>query len=178
MDLPLRWTLSGVSLAIFVLGVAGLIAFGASQASASHVSCGDEITADTTLDSDLIDCPNNGIVIGADNIKLDLNGHRIDGDGTEFADCPKNEICDVGVLNDRHDGVKVKGGSTREFGVGVLLARSRQPGGGHLLVEERLLRRDGRRLIAKRGPRQLVEQQRRSGGRRDRFVWLRSHRDR
>ena len=125
MDLPFRWTLSGVSLAIFVLGVAGLIAFGASQASATHVSCGDEITADTTLDSDLIDCPNNGIVIGADNITLDLNGHRIDGDGTEFADCPKNEICDVGVLNDRHDGVKVKGGSTREFGFGVLVSRAR-----------------------------------------------------
>ena len=83
MDLPFRWTLSGVSLAIFVLGVAGLIAFGATQASATHLSCGDEITADTTLDSDLIDCPNNGIVIGADDITLDLNGHRIDGDGTE-----------------------------------------------------------------------------------------------
>ena len=57
MDLALRWAVSGVSLAIFVLGVAGLIAFGTSQASATHVSCGDEITADTTLDSDLIDCP-------------------------------------------------------------------------------------------------------------------------
>jgi parallel beta-helix repeat protein len=89
------------------------------------VSCDDTITADTTLDSDLIDCPNNGIVIGADDITLDLNGHRIDGDGTEFADCPKNEICDVGVANDGHDGVKVKGGSTREFAVGVLVSRAR-----------------------------------------------------
>lgn len=124
MDLPLTWV-RGVSLAIFVLGVTGLFAFGAGQASATHVSCGDEITADTTLDSDLIDCPNNGIVIGADDITLDLNGHRIDGDGTEFADCPKNEICDVGVVNDGHDGVKVKGGSTREFAVGVLVSRAR-----------------------------------------------------
>jgi parallel beta-helix repeat protein len=125
MDLPLRWTVSGISVAIFVLGVAGPIAFGASQASATHVSCGDEITADTTLDSDLIDCPNNGVVIGADDITVDLNGHRIDGDGTEFTDCPKNEICDVGVVNDRHDGVEIKGGSTREFAIGVLVSRAR-----------------------------------------------------
>jgi hypothetical protein len=41
------------------------------------VSCGDVITADTTLDSNLVDCPSNGIVIGADDITLDLNGHRI-----------------------------------------------------------------------------------------------------
>ena len=46
------------------------------------MNCGDTITADTMLDGDLIDCPNHGIVIGADDITLDLNGHRIDGDGT------------------------------------------------------------------------------------------------
>ena len=101
------------------------VALGVGPAEASHVSCGATITTDTTLDSDLVDCPNNGIVIGADDITLDLNGHRIDGDGTEFADCPKNTICDVGVINDRHDGVKVKGGSTREFGIGVLVSRAR-----------------------------------------------------
>jgi hypothetical protein len=33
MALPLRWTVSGISLAIFVLGVAGLLALGAGQAS-------------------------------------------------------------------------------------------------------------------------------------------------
>ena len=68
-------------LAILALAFAGGLAFGAGQASANHVSCGDEITADTTLDSDLVNCENNGIVIGADDITLDLNGHRIDGDG-------------------------------------------------------------------------------------------------
>ena len=111
-----------MSLVLLALATGALTAFGASHASASHVSCGTTITTDTTLDSDLVDCPNNGVVIGADDITLDLNGHRSDGDGTEFADCPKNEFCDVGVLNDRHDGVKIKGGSTREFAVGVWLA--------------------------------------------------------
>ena len=52
------------------------LAFGAGPAAASQVSCGDTITADTTLDSDLVNCPNNGIVIGADDITLDLDGQR------------------------------------------------------------------------------------------------------
>jgi parallel beta-helix repeat protein len=121
MDLPLRCTVSGISRAIFVLGVAGLIALGAGQASASHVSCGDTITADTTLDSDLVDCPNNGIVIGADDITLDLNGHTISGDGDEFGSCPENEACDVGVLNDGHVAVTIKGGGITAFGPGVFL---------------------------------------------------------
>lgn len=125
MDPPLRWRLSGISRAIFVLGVAGLIALGASQATASHVSCGDTITVDTTLDSDLLNCPNNGIVIGADGITLDLNGHAVAGDGEEFKPCPKNESCDVGVLNDGHDGVTIKTGAVTAFGPGVLLFKAR-----------------------------------------------------
>jgi large repetitive protein len=111
--------------AILALAVAGAVVLGGGRASASHVSCGAVITTDTTLDSDLVDCPNHGIVIGADRITLDLNGHRIDGDGTEFADCPDNQICDVGVLNDSHDRVTVKDGSTREFGVGVFVFGAR-----------------------------------------------------
>ena len=103
-----------------------VLALSAGQAQANHVSCGDEITADTTLDSDLTNCPNNGIVIGADDITLNLNGHRIDGDGTEFAGCPKNEFCDVGVLNDAHDGVILRNGRVREFAVGVFVGRARQ----------------------------------------------------
>jgi large repetitive protein len=98
------------------------VALGGAEAARQQPSCGETITADTTLDGDLLDCPNNGIVIGADEITLDLNGHRIKGDGKEFAACPDREICDVGLVNDGHDGVKVKGGSTREFGVGVLIA--------------------------------------------------------
>ena len=121
MDFPLRWSISGISLATLVLGVAGLIALSGDQASARiNVSCGDRITADTTLDSDLIGCPNHGIVIGADDVKLDLNGHTIDGDGTPAVGCnPRKEFCDVGVLNRGHDGVTVKHGSVREFNVGV-----------------------------------------------------------
>ena len=79
--------------------VAVVLAVTGGEASADHVSCGDTITVDTTLDSDLIGCPNNGIVIGADDITLDLSGHTVTGDGEEFDACPQDEFCDVGVLN-------------------------------------------------------------------------------
>jgi parallel beta-helix repeat protein len=112
--------------AVVALAVVGVIALSGGQALASHVSCGDTITADTTLDSDLLNCPNNGILIGADGITLNLNGHVIDGDRTPAAGCdPDVEFCDFGVANDSHNRVTIKGGRVRDFGLGVLLFRAR-----------------------------------------------------
>jgi parallel beta-helix repeat protein len=109
---------------IAALAVGGAVALGGSRALASHVSCGDTITADTTLDSDLVNCPNNGIVIGADDITLNLNGHTIDGDGRRFQPCPEDEFCDVGLLNDGHDGITVRNGSVRQFALGAFVGRA------------------------------------------------------
>jgi parallel beta-helix repeat protein len=107
--------------ALLTAAVVGAFIFAVGPASANHVNCGDTIVADTTLDSDLVNCPNNGIVIGADGITLDVNDHTIDGDGTETSGCdPDREPCDLGVANFGHDGVTVMNGSVREFAVGVL----------------------------------------------------------
>jgi parallel beta-helix repeat protein len=107
---------------VLALVVAGFTIVGGGQALASHVGCGDTITTDTTLDSDLLNCPNNGIVIGADDITLDLNGHTIDGDGTPVDPCPEGEPCDIGVLNlAGHDRLTIMGGTVQQFGVGVLV---------------------------------------------------------
>ena len=74
-------------------------------AYASHVTCGQAITQDTVLDSDLLDCPGDGVVIGADNITLDLDGHTIDGGGGSS-----------GVSNDgSYDGITIKNGSIKQF---------------------------------------------------------------
>jgi len=107
---------------VLALVVAGFTALGSGQALASHLRCGDTITTDTTLDSDLVNCPNNGIVIGASNITLDLNGHTIDGDGTPVDPCPEGEACDVGVLNRAgYDRLTIVGGTIRQFGVGIVV---------------------------------------------------------
>ena len=91
------------------------------QALAARISCGQTIVTSTKLANDLLDCPSNGIVIGADNVTLDLNGHIIDGDASEFADCPPDEPCDLGVFSAGYNGVTIKGGTVREFTFGVIL---------------------------------------------------------
>ena len=69
-------------LGLSLLFVAAALSVGAGSASGlvsgPQPSCGDTITVSTTLVADLVNCPNNGIVIGADNITLDLNGHVIE----------------------------------------------------------------------------------------------------
>lgn len=101
---------------IFALAAAIWMVAGPGSANAAQVSCGSTITADTTLRSDLSNCPGDGLTIGADNITLDLGGHTIDGDavaGTADAD--------AGVQLTGHHGVKLQNGTVQEFGTGVLL---------------------------------------------------------
>ena len=112
---------------LFGLSVIAAVALLAAVGSASghrpgpQPSCGDTISVDTTLTRNLVNCPNNGLVIGADDITLDLNGHVIDGDDTEFPDCPPDEPCDIGVVDFDHSGVTIKGGTVREFTFGALV---------------------------------------------------------
>src|SRR5215469_4973602 len=118
----------GWKAALARLGVAALLAGGLTVipgglAQASVLHCGDVITANTRLGSDLVNCPDNGLVIGADNITLDLNGHVIDGDGTPVPSCPPDTPCDIGVANwAGHSHVTIEGGSIRQFDVGVSVA--------------------------------------------------------
>jgi parallel beta-helix repeat protein len=108
--------------AVFAVAVTALLVLGSGRALANHVGCGDTITSDATLDSDLTNCPNNGVVIGADDVSLNLNGHSIDGDGAPAVGCDfESEFCDFGVLNVGHDGVTIKNGSVRQFAIGVFL---------------------------------------------------------
>lgn len=111
---------------VFACTVAAALALNSGRALANHVSCGETITTDTTLDSDLVNCPNNGIVIGADGITLDLAGHRIDGDGAPAVGCdPEIEWCDVGVVNEGHNGVTTKDGLVQEFDLGLVVGEAR-----------------------------------------------------
>ena len=86
-------------------------------ATAAHISCGQTITQNTVLDADIGPCPNNlahGIVIGADNITLDLNGHTISGTSNLIND-------GAGVYVFRRTGVTVKNGTIRNFDCGVAI---------------------------------------------------------
>jgi parallel beta-helix repeat protein len=131
----------------FLLAVlAAILAPGPASADQAHrVRCGDTITRDTRLKNDLVNCAGNGIVIGADNITLDFNGHTVDGDGV--VGCEELYACDFGVDNSAgHSGVTIKDGSIREFATAVVvigandnrlrgLSSSHNILGGVLLIE-------------------------------------------
>jgi hypothetical protein len=86
-----------------------------ASAHASHVQCGDVITQDTTLDSDLIDCPGNGITVAASDVSLDLNGHVVAGVGNGAG--ISVDVQAPGVFA----GLEVSNGTVAEFLVGVNL---------------------------------------------------------
>ncbi|WP_329484176.1 right-handed parallel beta-helix repeat-containing protein [Kribbella sp. NBC_01484] len=110
--------IAGTVIAMVAPAQAGAVA--AATAVKTTLHCGDTITADTKLHADLVNCPGDGIVIGADNITLDLNGHTIDGDGVR-SECPDGP-CDIGVSNlDGHDRVTVTGGKVRQFRAGAFV---------------------------------------------------------
>lgn len=56
-----------------------LVGFFVIAAEVQALACGDTITTDTTLRRHLLNCPDNGLIIGASGIELNLNGKRITG---------------------------------------------------------------------------------------------------
>ena len=83
-----------------------------SASSPSSDLCGATIVADMRLDYDL-ECPGNGLIVGADGIKIDLNGHTIAGPGSG-----------VGISVSNRTGVVITGGTVKNFLAGVQLVNS------------------------------------------------------
>ena len=109
-------------LAITVSGFISCIGTASAQPARRGVRCGATITTNITLHHDLVNCPSNGLLIGANNITLDLNGHSIDGDDAFVDACSADEVCDVGVSNTgKYSGLTMKNGTIKHFNVGVLL---------------------------------------------------------
>jgi hypothetical protein len=73
------------------------------------LSCGQVVTANTTLDADVGPC-GLGVVIGADHVTLNLNGHRILGNGSGLG------------VSSAHTGVVVQNGRVVSFNTDVSLS--------------------------------------------------------
>ena len=80
------------------------------------ISCGDVVTADTTLSRDLR-CAGDGLMIGASDVTLDLAGHTISGAGTG-----------IGVWSFSSYFVTIENGTIRNFGSGIVLFDGGQRG--------------------------------------------------
>lgn len=98
----------------FVLGalLVAIPVLPAAPAAASTVACGQVITRDVALDSDL-SCPGDGLVIGADRITVDLRGHAINGTSPFLST--------AGIRNDGHRNVTIRDGSIDGFRTGIEL---------------------------------------------------------
>ena len=100
---------AGVAIGRFIASIlASLVVWTAQTANASHL-CGLTIVENLKLDHDLV-CTGDGLIVGADGITVDLNGHTLAGLGSG-----------VGIaVSGRHD-VTITGGTITNFAVGVRL---------------------------------------------------------
>lgn len=77
---------------------------------AAEIGCGEIVLDNVKLETNL-DCRgsgSSGLIIGADDVTLDLNGYTIAGDVTAFA----------GVSAEGHSGIRVRNGAVYGFQVG------------------------------------------------------------
>ncbi|MDP9412221.1 MAG: right-handed parallel beta-helix repeat-containing protein, partial [Actinomycetota bacterium] len=92
--------------------------------AAATVSCGQTITKNTTLTADVGPCAADGIIIGADNITLNLNGRRVFGNSDQGA---SGEFAGIrlagrtGVTVTGHPGKSGKTGTVSGFEAGVVI---------------------------------------------------------
>jgi parallel beta-helix repeat protein len=100
----------GLSLAVLLAATIVVPVAGATRGWSSP-ACGDVVTTNVTLTKSLKNCA-SGLVVGADNVTIDLNGRSIRGlgDGTG-----------VGIDVTGRTGVTVKNGTISDFAEGVKL---------------------------------------------------------
>jgi parallel beta-helix repeat protein len=138
----------------------GMLLFGTSMsasaaAAAPGLSCGATVTTSVTLSHDLLNCPVDGLVVGAHGITINLNGHRITGTSGDGSGDPNRCRCGI---NDQggFNHITLAGGSIEGFydgadfyaahGVVVhdLISRGHWADGLYLLSVANVLVRDSR----------------------------------
>ena len=107
------------------LSLAIAIGFAATRATArgATISCGSTVTTNVKLTHDLLNCPKDGLVVGAKGITIDLNGHTISGTSSDGSGDPDQCFCGV---NDTagYDGVTLRSGRVKGFRDGARFTAS------------------------------------------------------
>lgn len=101
----------GMVLVPFAIAAPLMLGASAGRTTATTVACDATLTASVTLTADLPCGGTDGLVIGANNVTVNLNGHTISGDGTHFG------VLDAGGFT----GLTVENGVINDFSVGVEL---------------------------------------------------------
>jgi parallel beta-helix repeat protein len=104
---------AGFSAALLTFGLFAFALPAEAAPASTVVTCGQSITTSIRLANDLVDCPGDGLVIGAAHITLDLAGHSVTG-----VNAPGSE----GIADDGHAGAAVRNGTIADFllnGIGL-----------------------------------------------------------
>jgi len=104
-------TLNGVRCLRAGLTIAGLLLLAPVLVTANDL-CGATILADLKLDEDL-SCAGDGLIVAADGITINLNGHAIAGSGSG-----------IGVTLRARRDVVVHGGTITDFVTGIFISNS------------------------------------------------------
>jgi hypothetical protein len=103
--------------------VVGALALGAgpalAQAPLTTVHCGQTLTSSVRLANDLANCSGPGLVVGADGITVDLNGHTIDGTVDTAPDCSLPPFGTPGIDTGGHNHLTIENGTVQHFLNGI-----------------------------------------------------------
>ncbi len=103
---------------------------------AGRLKCGDVITRSTTLVADIGPCPGDGIIVGADNINLNLNGHMIFGTDDVGAFAGIRLPGRMGVTITGHPGNSGKTGTVTGFDAGIVVRGGSSNVLTHLVIRD------------------------------------------
>jgi parallel beta-helix repeat protein len=109
-----------------LLGLAALAGAAAHSANAQALACGAEVTSDVKLEASLTGCA-TGLVVTADDITIDLNGHTIEGVGAAGS---------IGIEAANRSGVTVRDGRIRGFETGVQFRVANQSTVDHVRITD------------------------------------------
>lgn len=105
-------TAAAILSALLALAPSGSASAAPAITGGGDLDCGSVVTRDVRLSRDLIGCAGNGLVVGADGVDIDLNGHLISGTG------PLASLSGIDI--DAYDNVRVVNGRISDFSRGVL----------------------------------------------------------
>jgi parallel beta-helix repeat protein len=125
--------------AIAALTIVAALAGAGSAAAQGPVKCGDIVTRSVKLTADLTDCLEDGLVVGAAGITIDLDGHTIDGTVTQTSTCDVEPSGRFGITDSGYDGLTVKDGTLQQF-AGGFNAGSDTAGMAHSSVHDLTVR--------------------------------------
>lgn len=94
-------------------GLSSVIGLFLVAASTASLACDRVVTQDTTLTEDITGCTGDGIVIAADGVTLDLNGHRVAGFRKEKS---------AGIRVQGVNNITIVNGTVESFERGIYIA--------------------------------------------------------